>query len=51
MYESGPKGREGVAKIAAKTDKFQEGTETSVSSDKANQMAQRAQDKLTVLDF
>ena len=55
MHESGPKGREGVAKIAAKTDKFQAGTETSVSSDKANQMAQDkanqmaqiAQDKLT----
>ena len=47
MHESGPKGREGVAKIAAKTDKFQEGTQTSVPSDKANQMAQIAQDKLT----
>ena len=47
MHESGPKGREGVAKIAAKTDKFQEGTQTSVPSDNANQMAQIAQDKLT----
>ena len=47
MHESGPKGREGVAKIAAKTDKFQEGTQTSVPSDNENQMAQIAQDKLT----
>ena len=28
MYDSGPKGREGVEKIAAKTDKFQEGGPT-----------------------
>ena len=30
MYESGPKGREGVENIAAKTDKFAEGDEVSV---------------------
>ena len=29
MYESGPKGREGVENIAAKTDKFAEGDEVS----------------------
>ena len=29
MYDSGPKGREGVEKIAAKTDKFAEGDEVS----------------------
>jgi hypothetical protein len=33
MYESGPKGREGVAKIAAKTDKFQEGGATEIMQD------------------
>jgi len=33
MYESGPKGREGVAKIAAKTDKFQEGGVTEIMQD------------------
>ena len=30
MYESGPKGKEGVENIAAKTDKFAEGDEVSV---------------------
>ena len=30
MYESGPKGSEGVENIAAKTDKFAEGDEVSV---------------------
>tara|TARA_R100001510_G_scaffold57721_1_gene67119 strand:+ start:472 stop:3012 length:2541 start_codon:yes stop_codon:yes gene_type:complete len=33
MYDSGPKGREGVEKIAAKTDKFQEGRSTSIMQD------------------
>ena len=30
MYESGPKGREGVENIAAKTDKFAEGDEVNM---------------------
>ena len=33
MYDSGPKGREGVEKIAAKTDKFQEGGMTEIMND------------------
>tara|TARA_R100000426_G_scaffold895_4_gene1719 strand:+ start:2401 stop:4911 length:2511 start_codon:yes stop_codon:yes gene_type:complete len=33
MYDSGPKGREGVEKIAAKTDKFQEGGPTDMMRD------------------
>ena len=33
MYESGPKGREGVAKIAAATDKFQAGGPTEIMQD------------------
>ena len=30
MYDSGPKGREGVEKIAAKTNKFQEGQDVNI---------------------
>ena len=33
MYESGPKGREGVAKIAAATNKFQAGGPTEIMQD------------------
>jgi hypothetical protein len=33
MYESGPKGKEGVAKIAAKTDKFEAGGPTKIMQD------------------
>jgi len=33
MYESGPKGREGVAKIAAATDKFQAGGPTEIPTE------------------
>jgi hypothetical protein len=33
MYDSGEKGREGVEKIAAKTDKFEEGGMTNMQND------------------
>ena len=33
MYDSGPKGREGVEKIAAKTDKFAQGRSTDMMQD------------------
>ena len=37
MYDSGEKGREGVEKIAAKTDKFEEGGMTDIQSDPLTQ--------------
>ena len=42
MYDSGPKGREGVEKIAAKTDKFAEGGAVESEIDKALEEIQGA---------
>ena len=42
MYDSGPKGREGVEKIAAKTDKFAEGGAVGSEIDKALEEIQGA---------
>ena len=49
MYDSGPKGREGVEKIAAKTDKFAEGGAVESEIDKALEDIQSVQPEAMVI--
>ena len=49
MYDSGPKGREGVEKIAAKTDKFAEGGAVESEIDKALEEIQGVQPEAMVI--
>ena len=49
MYDSGPKGREGVEKIAAKTDKFAEGGSVESEIDKALEEIQSVQPEAMVI--
>ena len=49
MYDSGPKGREGVEKIAAKTDKFAEGGSVESEIDKALDEIQSVQPEAMVI--
>ena len=49
MYDSGPKGREGVEKIAAKTDKFAEGGAVESEIDKALEEIQSVQPEAMVI--
>ncbi len=50
MYDSGPKGREGVEKIAAKTDKFAEGGSVESEIDKALGDIQGVQPEAMVIE-
>ena len=49
MYDSGPKGKEGVEKIAAKTDKFAEGGAVESEIDKALEDIQSVQPEAMVI--
>ena len=49
MYDSGPKGKEGVEKIAAKTDKFAEGGAVESEIDKALEEIQSVQPEAMVI--
>ena len=51
MYESGPKGREGVKNIAAKTDKFAEGDEVSMMMMEMDQPAEMPEEGMEDVDM
>ena len=51
MYDSGPKGREGVEKIAAKTDKFAEGDEAVKEQKPFTEFQPKGALKGTFFDF
>ena len=51
MYESGPKGREGVKNIAAKTDKFAEGDEVNMMLMEMDQPAEMPEEGIEDVDM
>tara|TARA_B100001287_G_scaffold275847_1_gene284696 strand:- start:1827 stop:3167 length:1341 start_codon:yes stop_codon:yes gene_type:complete len=51
MYESGPKGREGVKNIAAKTDKFAEGDEVSMMMMEMDQPSEMPEEGMEDIDM
>ena len=51
MYESGPKGREGVKNIAAKTDKFAEGDEVNMMLMEMDQPAEMPEQGMEDVDM